>query len=477
MTKKRIVGLSLCLLFPPAGSLVWRDAEAAQVAIVSSAGSGEVAFIDLETAEVLASVKLPNRASFPLALAATADGSSVVVACDTGYVSFLGSGGVTTLELHAGPESIGPTTVLNEFSGVALTPDGAMALVTEGNEQGQVFQFDVATRELAAPPLYCGDDPSKIVVTQDGLSAYMLDNDGETNVLQVVNLASGTCTGFPLPGVDLGSFELVPTNASRAVMTDSGDDQVILLDTTNWQPLDQKDIAPGRLAEPFALAVSPDGTLAIVANFADQSITFVEVSDFELTVGPTIPVGGTGGGVAFSQDGQTAVVTLTNTSLVKIIDVANKRVRATVSAGLGLIPTGVTVVGQMPPWALDGDADGFVAAVDCDNASSSVWDRPSEVRSLRFAADKQTLNWLAPTSLGGTSVSYDALRSGTPNGFQAAATCVATGIGTTTTADVNVPATGLRFFYLVRANNACLNGRGPLGFASSGGEVPGRVCP
>jgi len=121
---------------------------------------------------------------------------------------------------------------------------------------------------------------------------------------------------------------------------------------------------------------------------------------------------------------------------------------------------------------------GYVAVGgDCNDASASVWGRPGEARTLMFAANKQTLNWLAPTSLGGTSVSFDALRSGTSNDFQAAATCVATGIGVTTTTDVNVPAIALRFFYLVRANNACANGRGPLGFASSGGEVLGRVCP
>jgi DNA-binding beta-propeller fold protein YncE len=481
MTKNRIRGLSLCVLLPAAGSCLWRDAEAAQTAIVSCAGSGEVAFIDIQAAEVSASVKLPNRASFPIALAATPDGSSVVVACETGYVSFLGAGGVTTRELHEGPEQIGLTTIQNEFSGVTLTPDGGMALVTEANGQGQLFRFDVATRELVGAPWNCGDDPSKIVVTPDGLTAYMLDHNGAGNSLQVVNLLNGACTSFPLPGAEFGSFELVPTDTSRALFTNSGDDQIVLLDTTTWQPLNQPplDIAPGREAEPSALAISPDGTLAIVANYADQSITFVAVSNSYpyLTVGTTIPVGGSGGGVAFSPDGQTAVVTLVNTSLVKIIDVVNQRVRATVSAGLGLIPTGVTVVAQMPPWAMDGDADGFVAAVDCNNTSASVWDRPSEVRTLRFAADKRTMNWLAPTSLGGTSVSYDALRSGTPNDFQAAATCVATGIGATTTTDVNVPTTGLRFFYLVRANNACPNGRGPLGFASSGGEVLGGVCP
>jgi DNA-binding beta-propeller fold protein YncE len=342
------------------------------------AGSGEVAFIDIEAAAVSGSLRLPDRASLPLALAATADGSSVVVACNTGYVSFLSGGGVTTRELLSGPETNdgGLTPIPNEFLGVTLTPDGAIALVSEANEQGQLFRFDVVTTEPVGVPWSCGDDPSKVVVTPDGLTAYMVDNQR----LQVVNLSNGTCTPEELQLGEIGSLELVATNPSRAILTVPDGDRVVLMNTATWQPLDDQVVAPpGRLFEPNVFAVSPDGTLAIVANHVDQSITFVGVSDSALTLGATIPVGGSGGGVAFSPDGETAVVTLLNSSLVKIVDVPSQQVRATVSVGLGLVPAGVTVVGDLPPWAADVDEDGVVAALDCDDANSSTFPGAPEV--------------------------------------------------------------------------------------------------
>jgi hypothetical protein len=45
--------------------------------------------------------------------------------------------------------------------------------------------------------------------------------------------------------------------------------------------------------------------------------------------------------------------------------------------------------------------------------------------------------------------------------------------------DAQAPAPGGLFCYLVRAENACPGGagRGPLGFASTGNERPGRSCP
>ncbi len=288
MARRRILGLSLYALLPFGGLLLPGDVEAAQTAIVSLAGSGEVAFIDLATAQVSASVKLVDRASFPLHVAITPDGSSMIVACDTGYVSFISSQGVVTKTLLDGPEQNGLTAILNQFAEVAVTPDGAMALVTEGNELGQLFRFDVATRELVGPPWMIGDDPSRIVMSPDGLTAYVTDILADEPVVHVVNLSDGTYTTESLlvdPAVEsIGDFALVPPNGSRAIVTDPGGDRVLLMDTTTWQALDQQDPAPNRLAEPDVLTVSPDGSLAIVANSADQSVTFVTVSSGGLTI-------------------------------------------------------------------------------------------------------------------------------------------------------------------------------------------------
>ncbi len=48
------------------------------------------------------------------------------------------------------------------------------------------------------------------------------------------------------------------------------------------------------------------------------------------------------------------------------------------SEGLGLGPVGV-IVAEMPPWAIDADTDGFVAAIDCDNDNPYTFPGAPEV--------------------------------------------------------------------------------------------------
>jgi hypothetical protein len=81
------------------------------------------------------------------------------------------------------------------------------------------------------------------------------------------------------------------------------------------------------------------------------------------------------------------------------------------------------------------------------------------------------MEWLPPLSPGGTLVSYDLLRSAEPGGFSGAA-CVASGLTTTAAIDPAVPA--VRWFYLVRARNAC---GGNLGAGSDGTPRTGAACP
>ena len=349
------------------------ETRADELAIVSMAGSGEVAFIDIDAAEVIGSVQLPDRASFPLGIAVTPDGSALAVACGMGYVSFIDSGGATTTTMLSGPTMSGITEIPNVFDSVTVTPDGTTALVTEVNESGQVFLFDMATKELVAPPCLVGDDPNGIVIVEDPNEpgtdvAYVVEGD-RIHVLDWSD-CSFTTTWTPGGIGEIGAFAVVP-DEPRAILTDA-DNGVYLFDTTSWTLLDSEFIDPARFAETGDAAVSPDGTLAIGTNQADQSVTFIVVSDFELTIEETLEVGGIPRGVAFTQDGQTAVVALANTSQVVIIDVPTRQVTATITAGLGLVPVAV-VVAEMASWTADGDGDTFIGALDCDEANPYVY--------------------------------------------------------------------------------------------------------
>jgi len=120
---------------------------------------------------------------------------------------------------------------------------------------------------------------------------------------------------------------------------------------------------------------------------------------------------------------------------------------------------------------------GYVAdGTDCNDLDPLDWATPSQARSLRFT-DSGTLAWTAPAFPGALADLYDLIRSNTPTDFVTAAACVATGTSSTTAADSMVPGLGSAFYYLVRADDHCPSGLGPLGFSSTGTLTAGRTCP
>ena len=316
------------------------DAFANEFAIVTLGGSGEVAFIDIETAKLIKTVQL--NAPFPYRVAVTPDGKTAVVACSLGQICFIDIVNmefVKCLKLLSGPEQHGVTFQPNEFEDVCVTPDGKTALVTEGNEWGQLFYIDIETMELSGTPFTIGDGGDTVIVKSSGLEAYVLDNGN----VHIVNLSQGTFVTVSQPaGTDeIPDFTLTP-DESRAIFIDV-DNWIYLFDTNTWNILDKKRVNEDRFTEPNQVAISPNGTLAIVTNDTDQSITFVTVGLSSLNIGETIGVGGNPNGVAFTQDGQNAVIAVMNTSLVEIIDVANREIKTTVKDELGLAPIGVAI--------------------------------------------------------------------------------------------------------------------------------------
>jgi hypothetical protein len=121
---------------------------------------------------------------------------------------------------------------------------------------------------------------------------------------------------------------------------------------------------------------------------------------------------------------------------------------------------------------------------DCDDGDASIWGTPGEVTGLFLTptgsqTSSAVLDWTAPAT-GGTisSLRYDTLRSASPADFVTGTFCVETNDGPNTTAtDSTPPFLGGVFFYLVRAENSCPAGQGPLGTDSAGVPRSGRSCP
>jgi hypothetical protein len=123
---------------------------------------------------------------------------------------------------------------------------------------------------------------------------------------------------------------------------------------------------------------------------------------------------------------------------------------------------------------MDADADMWAddvapmgtCAKDCDDANGMAWDTPGAAGDIIFSLNHDTLEWDAPTDPGSatSALAYDVLRSTDPSDFGSGTICVESDDGSDTLADdPEVPASGSVFFYLIRAENTCPDGSGPLG--------------
>lgn len=98
-----------------------------------------------------------------------------------------------------------------------------------------------------------------------------------------------------------------------------------------------------------------------------------------------------------------------------------------------------------------------------------------EAAGLRLAGE--ALAWEPPPEPAGMYALYDVLRSDRGDDFGLAATCLEADDGPGTTAhDPARPPAGRALFYLVRAQNRCPSGEGPLGARSDGTPREGRAC-
>jgi hypothetical protein len=120
----------------------------------------------------------------------------------------------------------------------------------------------------------------------------------------------------------------------------------------------------------------------------------------------------------------------------------------------------------------DDDGDGVPNGADCDPDDETVWAPPSPARELtitREAADN--VSWLPPLEPGASVLGYQLLRSTAADDFDEA-DC--TNVGSVTLAtDVELPASGTAYHYLVRSVNRC---GGNLGHTSSGQPRTGTDC-
>lgn len=254
----------------------------------------------------------------------------VTVTCVPIFVDAAGGGGGGITEITSEDESVtitnptGPTVDLSASGGgsqpigallsgtsivfavgalplgVAFTPDGAKAYVTNSTD-GTVTPITVAT-DTPGAPITVGTGPSGVAVTPDGTKAYVVN--GGDNTVTPITVATDTPGTVIAVGTAPQAVAFSP-DGTKAYVPNEGSDDVTPITVATDTP--GAPITVSTLGGPAAVAFAPDGVVAYIVNSAGGSVVPITVAsdtpdrEFAVGAGPSA--------VAFSPDGTRAYVT------------------------------------------------------------------------------------------------------------------------------------------------------------------------
>ena len=162
------------------------------------------------------------------------------------------------------------------------------------------------------------------------------------------------------------------------------DDKLYVVDLTARPPRLVSTVTVG--AQPSGLGVSPDGSMALVANRAGKSVSVLSIQEEEVKVTATVPMGDVVTSVAFTPDGKRALVSKFAVHKVSVLAVEGGQVA----------PTGCDMLVGQYPYTVTVTADGRfgLAASDGEQAGSTGNTNPVAVIDLK-AEPPRVVDFLA----------------------------------------------------------------------------------
>ena len=217
----------------------------------------------------------------------------------------------TVASVEIGNSSVGSLTLTPSYpTGVAVTPDGSLAYVTDASTS--VWVVDTASNSTIGK-IAAGSDPEAIAITPDGKSAYVTS----------ITCGQLLCSGPDNPP-QLASVEVIDTasNSLKATIT------IGTLPTVQ---------TPGVLLS--AIGISPDGTRSYVSNVEGNQIWAIDTASNQVVAAiPTTELGFVG--LSISPDGSRLyAASVGNPSIVDVIDTKTSTVVSSIALPGNDVPT------------------------------------------------------------------------------------------------------------------------------------------
>ena len=268
---------------------------------------------------------------------------------------------VSVIDLKASPPAVVSTGEAGAgAAGVAISPDGALALVANRSE-GTVSVFTIADKKLTAVnKLSLGDaksGPSAVAFTPDGKTALVTrDGDSKISILTVDGSKVEAVKREIVAGIKPYPLDVNATGdiaVTANVGGGNGDlDTMSLIDLKSNPPRVVDTVTVGQ--SPEGIALSPDGKYVAVTvmNGSNKSKSFPFYNDYGLVVVLAIDghkltkvsegkVGHWCQGAAWSKDGKTIVVQCMIERQLQVLAFDGKALKPTGSIQLKAGPAGI----------------------------------------------------------------------------------------------------------------------------------------
>ncbi|MDX9795937.1 MAG: autotransporter domain-containing protein, partial [Arcobacteraceae bacterium] len=168
-----------------------------------------------------------------------------------------------------------PITVGQGPIGIALSPDGSKAFVT--NRNNDTVSVINTTTNTVISTVNVGDAPLGITLNFDGSKAYVTNSSA--NTISVINTATNVVTDtITTTGLGAACIMISP-DGSKAYATDPNTDKVFVINTSSNTVTDTIDVAGG----PIRIALSPDGSKAYTSNVSDGTLSIIDTATNTIT--------------------------------------------------------------------------------------------------------------------------------------------------------------------------------------------------
>lgn len=275
-------------------------------ALVVNQGDNTVSVIDLTTspASLACSIPVGNN---PVSITVVSNPNTPMA-----YVVSQGDNCIYIINLASSPPAISymPAWAWPGASAIAAIPNTGSALLAN-------YENTISVINLTDPPtpsgIGMGSLPgytvNQLVISPDGATAYTTNPSegfGIYGILSTISLANRGELSFNAPVLNITYISITPDSSRALVIPGPVGNTVALFDPASLT-ITGNPITVGN--QPAGIAFTPDGTLALVTNYNDNTVSVIDMSTPHPTVtGSPIPVGNGPTCIAVTPDGSRVLV-------------------------------------------------------------------------------------------------------------------------------------------------------------------------